>query len=142
MLEGAGTPVALELPQAATSITKGLIGVDSSGFVGAAGNAPDLHTLVGVIDETSDNSAGAAGDKTIAVVISRNVLWVAVTTGTPTQAMMHDVVSLDASSVVDEDDPISAILKLAVSNSLNLLARQTRKYCVTSLAVCSPMPNS
>ncbi len=107
MSVGAGTPMALELPQTNASNTKGTVAIDTSGFIGAAGANAVVSTISGVIDETQDNSGGSAGDLEIAVVISEDVLWKAVTTNTPTQAQMHDVVTLDASSIVDENDPVT-----------------------------------
>src|SRR3990167_6132731 len=127
MIDAAGTPMALELPQTNAANTKGTIAVDTSGYVGAAGADPDLHTLIGVIDETQDNSGGAVGDLNISVVISRNILWEAVTKATPTQAQMHDVVSLDASSVVDEDDPITANTETGVVKLVKLIDAANKK---------------
>ena len=107
MMSGSGVPQALELPQTNASITKGLVGVDTSGYVGAAGADATSASIIGVIDETQDNSGGSAGDVDINVIISPDVLWSAVCTGTPAQSQMHDVVTLDASSVVNEDDPVT-----------------------------------
>src|SRR3990167_2890507 len=106
MIDAAGTPMALELPQTNAANTKGTIAVDTSGYVGAAGADPDLN---------------------ISVVISRNILWEAVTTATPTQAQMHDVVSLDASSVVDEDDPITANTETGVVKLVKLIDAANKK---------------
>lgn len=100
--------IALDLPQAVVALTVGLVGIDSSGYVGAAGTAPALVTLIGVVDEAVDNSGGSAGDTDIQIIVNHDMhFWNALTSDTPTQAQMHDVVSLDASSVVDENDSVT-----------------------------------
>lgn len=127
LADGGTTPMALDLPLTNASVAENLVGVDTSGYVGAAGDAPDLHTIIGVTDATVDNSGGSAGDKVIPMIISRSAIYEATTTGTPTQAQMHDVVSLDASSVVDEDDPISANTEKGIVKLIKLISGSSKK---------------
>lgn len=57
--------------QAAVKLYKGaLVGVNSSGFATSMSHATASLKFVGVANETGDNSAGAAGDKTMPVTKS------------------------------------------------------------------------
>lgn len=72
---------------AATKLYKGgLVAVNTSGFATSVTAATANLKFVGVANETCDNSAGAAGDKTIPTTKSGSFVFRAATGFTPTIA--------------------------------------------------------
>ena len=95
-----------EVLLAAVSVTKDTVLYNVSGYASnASAGAVTQLTLIGVVQESVDNSGGSVGDKAAIIEMSPLALYEADTTGTPTQAQMWTDVTLDAVGTVDEDDP-------------------------------------
>lgn len=72
---------------AATKVLKGaLVGVNSSGFATPMVHGTSGLKFVGVANESVDNSAGAAGDKSVAITKSGSFVYKPISGLTPTIA--------------------------------------------------------
>lgn len=89
------------------SVTKGDILYGASGYASNAYASVRTSNVIGIAQETVDNSAGSAGDKEILVEMSPLAVYEVGTTGTLAQSQVWTNVTLDAAATADEDDPVT-----------------------------------
>lgn len=118
------------------SVTKNTILYGASGYATNAtvGNAK-THNIVGVVQETVDNSGGSAGDLSALIEQSPLALYRGDTTGTPAQSQMWTNVTLDAVATIDEDDSADTDTGIV---KLRKLISTTNKKVLCSLNFWSP----
>lgn len=87
------------------SVTKDTLLYGASGYATNAtiGNAK-THNIIGVVQNSVDNSGGSAGDLSAIIEMSPLALYEAATTGTLAQSQVWTNVTMESVSAIDEDD--------------------------------------
>lgn len=109
------------------AVTEGDVSGGASGYADHAYATIYTSTIIGVIQQTVDNSGGSPGDKSVLIEMSPLAQYVADTTSTMSQSLCWTNVTLDSASTVDENDPVgtyAGIIKLraVVSTSKALVS--------------------
>jgi len=127
-----GAEILEEVTLAAVSVTKGSVLYGASGYATNAtvGNAL-ASNIIGVVQNTVDNSGGAAGDKSALICVDPTAVYLGNSTGTIAVSMQWTNVTLDSVLIFDEDDPIT------VGGTADTALVKIRKMVSTSQAYIS-----
>jgi len=94
-----------EVELAAVNVTKDTVLYGASGYAtNASAAAIYTNTVIGVVQQSVDNSGGSAGDKSAIIEMSPLALYEADCSGTMSAALRWTNVTLDTVATVDEDD--------------------------------------
>lgn len=95
-----------EVELAAVSVTKDTVLYGASGYAtNASAAAIYTNTVIGVVQQSVDNSGGSAGDKSAIIEMSPLALYEADTNGTLQASHRWTNVDMATVAKIDEDDP-------------------------------------